>query len=73
MDTLSPDFVLAGTIVAFAGDDTSSLKSTWHLCDGKELFCDQWPELFQAIRYSNGGTENTFSLPDLRGMFIRGK
>ena len=74
---LSPSFALdtvipPGTIQAFAG---STIPQGWLLCDGRSTNRTDLPRLFQAIGTgwgnSTGGT-NTFNLPDLRGVFLRG-
>lgn len=41
-------------------------------CEGQELSCTQYPELFKLIGQTFGGQGNTFYLPDLQGQFIRG-
>ena len=66
------DFVPAGTILPFAADDTTTL-SGWHICNGDAMAKDQYADLFAAIGYANGGQDNLFYLPDLRGRFLRGK
>jgi len=44
------------------------------LCDGRTLKISDYPELFAALgyRYSPTGGGDTFSIPDLRGYFLRG-
>ena len=45
----------------------------WAICDGAQLAIKQFPELFAAIGFSNGGDgRSTFHLPDCRGYFLRG-
>lgn len=44
----------------------------WMVCDGRALKIDHYPELYAMIGTIYGGDENTFNLPDLRGMFLRG-
>lgn len=61
-----------GTIVAFGG---SQIPQGWHLCDGSPIDRKKQPDfdpLFKAIGYAWGGSGDTFNLPDLRGMFLRG-
>ena len=66
--------VPVGSILAYAVDDTGSLlKQNWALCNGTGLDKGVFPELFNVIGYSNGGSGEKFNLPDLRGRFLRGK
>lgn len=64
-----------GTIVAYGGETP---PPGWLLCDGRDLASTEYPQLFTAIRTSwgtgDGDSEETtdFSLPDLRGIFLRG-
>lgn len=62
--------VPVGTIVAFAG--TGSLPAGWLLCDGKNLSKTGFTELYKAIGNTWGESGNTFKLPDLQGLFLRG-
>jgi microcystin-dependent protein len=67
-------FVPAGTVVTYGANDTLDLEVPgWTACNGTSLDKDRYPELFQAIGYSNGGEGNLFQVPDLRGRFLRGK
>jgi len=68
----------AGTISSFGGELTaetrkSLAKQGWLICDGSAVSRTEYKDLFQAIgtAWGNPG-ETTFSLPDLRGYFIRG-
>lgn len=63
--------VPAGTVVAFAGQ---AAPSGYLLCNGAELSRTAYASLFSVIGtiYGNGDGSTTFSLPDLRGEFIRG-
>ncbi|KAL9610523.1 MAG: hypothetical protein Q9167_004783 [Letrouitia subvulpina] len=62
-----------GSIVPFAADNVAQLSSLgWVLCDGAQQSKSANPELWQSIGYANGGQNDTFFLPDLRGLFIRG-
>lgn len=45
----------------------------WMLCDGRSLDIASYSGLFSAISRSHGGGDTTFNLPDLRGMFLRGR
>lgn len=59
-----------GTIVAFAGD---RIPDNWRLCNGDPVTQADYPELWEVIRNTWGGTGATdFKLPDLRGVFLRG-
>lgn len=64
-----------GTITAFAGP-ASAVPANWKICNGEELGRDEYPKLFAVIGTAWGGRivagEQFFSLPDLRGMFLRG-
>jgi len=46
--------------------------SGWMLCDGRLLDVELYPELFSALGYNYGGGDDTFSIPDYRGYFLRG-
>lgn len=63
-----------GSVIAFAGNPTTLQQMEgWYVCDGRELHKDTHLELFEAIRYANGGNgSTTFKLPDCRGYFLRG-
>lgn len=69
-----------GAIIAYAG---SVLKPDsppgmpiemegWLVCDGRLVPIARYPALFQVIGLQYGGSGGMFSLPDLRGQFIRG-
>ncbi|AFE10129.1 protein rhiB [Corallococcus coralloides DSM 2259] len=73
-----------GSLVAFAGEvagrGSDSQHATpaelegWLVCDGRPLAKGEYPELFAAIghRYSPTEDGDTFLLPDLQGVFLRG-
>lgn len=46
----------------------------WMLCDGRQLPISQYPALFAVLGYIYDGQpkENMFTIPDCRGLFIRG-
>jgi microcystin-dependent protein len=48
--------------------------SGWLPCDGRSLSIsdEKYSNLYKAIGKSWGGGSNTFNLPDLRGLFLRG-
>lgn len=59
-----------GTIQIFAFD---SIPHGWVQCDGRSLLIEIYPELFNAIGTVFGGDGvYDFSIPDLRGNFVRG-
>lgn len=68
-----PAKIAVGSILAYASDNfTPLIPQGWAGCDGTTLTTIQYPELFAAIGYTNGGSGDGFNLPDLRGYFIRG-
>ncbi len=59
-----------GTILAFVGEEA---PDGWFVCDGKKKSKNQYSELYNLLGTSWGPeTTTTFSIPDLRGMFLRG-
>jgi rhizosphere induced protein len=59
-----------GSIVPFAGPD---IPDKFRLCDGGSLERNSYSDLFKAIGASWGAIDQQhFSLPDLRGRFLRG-
>lgn len=72
--------VPAGTVVAFAGPAPQAgsdpqIPDGWLLCDGQPLSSAQYPALYAAIGTAHGhgtGAPGSFSLPDYRGLFLRG-
>lgn len=70
--SISKQSVPFGTIVAFAGEP-EDIPRGWLLCNGIEVRRLDYPLLFEAIGTAWGGSGgNTFFIPDLRGMFLRG-
>lgn len=73
----------AGSVTAWAGlpaerelptgQTLGGIPSGWLLCDGSSVPTASYPELFSAIGYLYGGSENNFNLPDYRGYFLRGQ
>ncbi|MBI4648152.1 MAG: tail fiber protein [Bacteroidia bacterium] len=63
----------AGTIIPYAGD-TATVPAGWLLCNGTAISRVTYSDLFTAISIAWGGGDgvNTYNLPDLRGMFLRG-
>lgn len=68
-ETLCPP----GTIVAYGGH-TNAIPSGWLLCDGTTVSRTTYVRLFLAVgtAWGSGNGVNTFHIPDLRGMFLRG-
>ena len=67
-----------GSITAYAGKkDILNKNSVWMICDGRSVKINDYLELFKTIGWTYGyGTDTvnrtTFSLPDYRGLFLRG-
>lgn len=63
--------VPSGTVTAFAG---GSPPAGWLECNGGVISRTSYAALFAAIgtTYGSGDGSTTFSLPDLRGEFVRG-
>lgn len=75
--------VPVGAVLPYAGPLNTCTRTLlarrgWLFCDGSELTCVEYPELFRVIRRAYGWTDahagdaGYFCLPDLRGMFLRG-
>jgi microcystin-dependent protein len=70
--------VPAGYIACYAGDLSTSANRQklfamgWVACDGAPYERSALPELFAAIGTANGGTGNSFNVPDLRDRLARG-
>lgn len=67
-DSLCPP----GTILSYAGDNA---PAGWLMCDGNPYNRSQYPVLFSLIgtRFGHGNQSTTFNVPDLRGVFLRGR
>ena len=67
----SPGILMpTGTILTFS---SMTPPSGYLLCDGKSYSNSTYPNLFAVIGTAYGSTSpSTFSVPDLRGMFLRG-
>ena len=63
----------AGTVITFA---SATIPSGWLECNGNAVNQSTYPALFAAIAFTYGSGSDagatTFSLPDLRGYFVRG-
>lgn len=63
-------FVPSGAVMAFA---MSTAPSGWLECDGSSVLRSTYSALFTAIGTTFGSVDGThFTLPDLRGEFVRG-
>jgi microcystin-dependent protein len=76
-----PQVTKVGTIFWFATSNALKMPPDWVVCDGGVASSlpetspgipNPYYDLFQVIGYTYGGAGATFSLPDLRGTFIRG-
>ena len=62
----------AGAIISFAGP-VEKIPAGWLPCDGQAYNQADYPELFAAIgTYWGGPAPETFNVPDLRGVVLRG-
>lgn len=68
--------VPVGTIVGFGGPLEQEMleRQGWLPCDGRAVSRRNYETLFETIgeTWGRGDGVNTFSLPDLRGRFLRG-
>jgi microcystin-dependent protein len=68
--------VPVGTILAYMGKSTkpSDIPPGWLLCNGGEYSKSMYPELLAVLGESYGKptTADTFKVPNLAGMFLRG-
>ena len=59
-----------GAIIAYS---SNCPPLGWLVCDGREYLIENFPNLYEVIGTTFGGTENiSFRVPDLEGQFIRG-
>lgn len=63
----------AGSIMPFAGPK-DKIPEGWFLCDGRTLSRTEYADLYAIIgtAWGHGDGANTFHVPDLRGLFLRG-
>lgn len=54
----------SGCIIPYGG---TTIPSGWLLCDGSSISTDTYPDLFNAIKYTYGGSGSSFNLPNLAG------
>ncbi len=78
-DKVNAVSVPVGTITAYACPMSDHLRDTlraqgWLVCDGKVVSRNDYPELgrFVDSAWGSGSGAETFHLPDLRGVFLRG-
>ena len=64
--------IIVGSIIQMAAN---VIPAGYLACDGASVSNSTYPALFNVIGYTYGGTypSATFSLPDFRGIFLRGK
>lgn len=58
-----------GTILSFEMAKQFPVGAT-HFCDGSELSIEEFPDLYEVIGDTFGGSEGKFNLPDLRMKLI---
>jgi microcystin-dependent protein len=64
----------SGVVLPFAYNFTSSgAPSGWLICDGTQYSTSAYPALYALIGTSYGSGVGTFAVPNLQGLFIRGK
>jgi microcystin-dependent protein len=64
-----------GMVIPFSGDAETVAELNgqgWYLCNGVKLKRSQYPRLFDVLGHSCGGEGDDFSVPDMRGAFLRG-
>ncbi|RWU04280.1 phage tail protein [Pedobacter chitinilyticus] len=74
---MAKDNLPIGTIMPYAGETVSLNNNNWKICDGDSVYKSQYPILWGVLGNRWGkheiiGTDVKFSLPDLRGVFLRG-
>jgi len=78
---IDPTHMPIGSIILWATDNDlatqdSEREEVWMICDGRALSQQEYSHLYDLVKLSfgegNGPDSLTFSLPDLRGMFVRG-
>lgn len=63
------NLVPIGCIVMFP---SLTIPLGWIECNGQVLSKTTYPELWEIIGYTYGGSLDSFRVPDLRGLFVRG-
>jgi microcystin-dependent protein len=71
-DKFAGGIVRPGTLMAYVGD---TAPDGWLLCHGASVSQSTYPDLFAVIGTAWGqtGDAGTFNLPDMRGLFLRGR
>ncbi len=59
----------AGILTPYAG---SSAPTGWLLCYGQSISKTTYPDLWDAIGYTYGGSGDNFNVPDMRGRILAG-
>lgn len=75
IDSLKSPLVPAGTVMAYAGTSATP-PAGWLFCNGATKNSADYPALYQAIgtHYGSGdASPGSFSIPDYRGLFLRGR
>lgn len=67
------DFFPVGAVIGFGGRNQSLEQNAhWLPCDGAAKYVADYEELFSVLKYSFGGSEAIFHVPDYRGAFLGG-
>lgn len=69
VSSILTDSIPTGSISAFI---TDTAPKGWLLCDGTEYNKNDYPQLYNLIKNTFGGSTDTFIVPDLRGRTIIG-
>ncbi|NQX43252.1 Microcystin-dependent protein [Pedobacter steynii] len=74
---MAKDNLPIGTIMPYAGETVSLNNNNWKICDGDSVYKSHYPILWSVLGNRWGkheviGADVKFSLPDLRGVFLRG-
>lgn len=74
MDTNLTNLNNVGTYVGsiIVWPSTVLPDSTWLECAGQSLATASYPDLFSVIGYTYGGAGANFTVPNTRGLFVRG-
>ena len=59
-----------GALISYP--ELGTVPDTWLICNGASLDTTDYSELFTVLQYTFGGSGASFSLPDYRGIFLRG-
>ncbi len=62
--------MFTGSAVAWIGDE-SEIPDGWLVADGRSLAKTDYESLFANFGSASGGGEDTFNLPDYRGMNLK--